>query len=140
MPASEDVKQAMTRFYELFSGGDADQLRDFIAADEDAFVIGTDPNQWEMGRDTWADSFRAQTEQMPGIGMRAGARLAGYEKGDVGWAADEPSIVLPDGTPIPVRVTGVFHREGGEWRVVTVHVSFGVPDAKLEELLPQLLS
>jgi len=139
MPESDGVRQALVRFYKAFSSGDPEQMRALIATEEEAFVVGTDPLQWEMGRDTWADSYRVQTEQMPGIAIRVGQRLAGYENGAVGWAADEPSIVLPDGTPIPVRITAVFHHEGGEWKIVTAHVSFGVPDAKLEELLPQLL-
>jgi SnoaL-like domain len=46
----------------------------------------------------------------------------------VGFATDEPRFVLPDGQFLPTRLTGVLHQEGGEWKVVHLHFSVGVPD------------
>lgn len=140
MTASEGVKQAMVGFYERFSGSDPGAFGEFISTDADAWVIGTDWGQWEIGHDRWIAAFETQMEQMPGLKLQAGDRLMGYEEGSIGWAADQPSLVLPDGTEVPLRLTAVFRREGGGWKIVTAHFSFGVPDAKLEELLPQLLS
>jgi hypothetical protein len=111
-----------------------------VPTEEDAFVLGSDWDQWSTGRDKWIDGYRAQIGEIPGLRFEAGERLCAYEEGTVGWAADQPNIVLPDGTAVPVRATAVFRQEGGGWKIVTLHVSFGVPDAKLEELLPQLLS
>ena len=65
---------------------------------------------------------------------------AQVERGLVGGgAADLALVVFPDGGGFPIRTSAVFHQEQGEWRIVNLHVSIGVPDAKLEELLPQLL-
>jgi hypothetical protein len=33
----------------------------------------------------------------------------------------------------------VFRRERGGWKIVTAHLSLGVPDDKLPQLLPHLL-
>lgn len=139
MPSSEGVKHALISFYERFSSGDVTAMAELITKEEDAIVIGTDPAQWTAGRDEWIAGFQGQVEQMPGLQMQAGNRLQAYEEGSVGWAADEPSVVFPDGGGFPVRVTAVFRQEGGEWKIVNAHVSIAVPDAKLEELLPQLL-
>ena len=44
----------------------------------------------------------------------------------MGWAAGRPTFHLPDGTALPLRVTAVVRREGGDWRCVHWHVSVGV--------------
>ena len=137
MQRSDDVRLAMLGFYERFSNADPDAFAEGITSEEGALVIGTDGSQWEEGHDTWAAAFRAQVEAVPGLRLKEGD-LRAYEEGTMGWAADRPSIVLPDGTPLPVRLTGVLQREGDGWKVVHCHFSFGVPDDKLEELAPAL--
>lgn len=130
----------MVRFYELFSAGDPDAFAGHITSGDDAVVIGTDWDQWGVGRDEWVGGYRTQIAETPGIRFEAGERLSAWEEGDVGWAADQAQVVLPDESSVPVRMTAVFRRERGDWRIVNLHVSFGVPDARLEELLPRLLS
>jgi ketosteroid isomerase-like protein len=140
MPVSEDVKQAMLDFYERFSAGNVDAFAEQITEQEDALVIGTDPGQWAEGHDTWVAGYAAVMQQMPGVRLRAGDRLVAFRDGSIGWAADQALIVLPDGSEIPFRITAVFRTEGAGWKIVTAHLSLGVPDAKLTELLPHLLS
>ena len=41
---------------------------------------------------------------------------------------DTPTAYLADGRWVPVRITAVVHQEEGEWRIVHIHVSVGVPD------------
>jgi ketosteroid isomerase-like protein len=139
MPASEDVKQAMLEFYKRFSAGDVAAFAERITEQEDALVIGTDPGQWAQGHDAWVAGYAAVMEQMSGVKLRAGDRLTAFEDGSIGWAADRAWIVLPDGAEIPFRITAVFRNESATWKIVTAHLSLGVPDAKLTELLPQLL-
>lgn len=139
MTMSDEVVRALTDFYGRFSAGDVEVFAQGLAAGDEALVIGTDGGQWEEGHDTWASAYGSQMEQLPGLTIKAGDRLRGYAEGDLGWAADQPSFVLPDGTELPVRLSAVFHREEGMWKIVHLHVSFGVPDAKLEQLLPVLL-
>jgi len=43
--------------------------------------------------------------------------------GDVGWFDDRPTMRLPDGTELPLRLSGVAARVDGEWRVVQLHLS-----------------
>lgn len=140
MPRSEDVKQAMVGFYERFSAGDARAFGDFITQEEDAFVLGTDWDQFADGRDEWVAGYEVQMSETPGVRFEPGSDLRGYEQGGVGWAVDQPTCVLGEEARIPLRATAVFRQEGGGWKIVNAHLSFGVPDAKLEELLPQLLS
>jgi hypothetical protein len=54
--------------------------------------------------------------------------IEAYVEGDLGWFADRPRFVLLDGTEVPFRHTGVFRREGGEWKLVQAHTSLGIPN------------
>ena len=96
-----------------------------------------------VGTVTTSEGVRqAMLRETPGVAFRPGKKLCAFEEGTVGWGADQLDVVLPDAerTTIPARATAVFHQEAGEWKMVHIHVSFGVPDAKLFDLLPQLLS
>jgi ketosteroid isomerase-like protein len=135
MQPSSAVRDALTAFYERFSAGEREIFEAGLTADEGAaLVIGTDPGQWTAGRAAWVDGWAATVAEMPGLGLEAGEPVA-YEDGDLGWAADQPRFVLPDGTPLPVRVTAVMRREDGDWKLVHAHFSIGVPDERLEAVL-----
>ena len=51
----------------------------------------------------------------------------------IGWVADRPRAVLPEGA-ISTRLTGVVRQEEGEWKLVHIHLSVGVPDEEVVEL------
>ena len=53
-------------------------------------------------------------------------RLRAYEEGDVGWAADQPRVVLPNGNQVSMRITAVFRRENGKWKWIHSHASISV--------------
>jgi ketosteroid isomerase-like protein len=129
----------MLELYRRLSSGDPAVLGEYISTEEDAFVLGTDWDQFEDGRDAWIAAYKVQTGETPEFRIEPGERLRGQEEGSVGWAVDQPNWVFGDGTAIPIRITALFRQEGGGWKVVNAHFSFGVPDARLEELLPQLL-
>jgi hypothetical protein len=63
-----------------------------------------------------------------GIRLERGADPHGWEEGSVGYAIDQPRFVMPDGSYLPTRLTGVLHLEGEAWKVVHLHFSVGVPD------------
>jgi hypothetical protein len=39
--------------------------------------------------------------------------------------AGRVKFTLPDGSTVPARVTGVAHRENGNWKIVQSHTSVG---------------
>jgi hypothetical protein len=134
MEQSAEVRDAMLRFYDRFSAGDVEGFAQAITAWEGAFVIGTDPGEWADGRATWIAGYQEQVTAIPGIRMEAGD-LRGYAEGPLGWAADQPSLVVPDGSRVPTRLTAVLRLEEGAWKLVNAHFSVGVPNEELFELL-----
>jgi hypothetical protein len=135
MRRSAEVRDTLLRFYEVFSAGDLEDFAQIIAQeDEGILVIGTDPGDWGEGREQWIAAREALVQAMPGLRLEAGEEPQGYQEGSMGWVADRPRAVLPDGT-ISTRLTGVVVRqEEREWRLVHIHLSVGVPDEEVVEL------
>jgi ketosteroid isomerase-like protein len=135
MRRSAEVRDTLLRFYEVFSAPDLEGFAQIIAqeADEGVLVIGTDPGDWAQGRERWIAAREALTHTMEGLRLEAGEEPQGYEEGSMGWVADQPRAVLPDGA-ISTRLTGVLRQEEGEWRLVHIHLSVGVPDEEVVEL------
>jgi ketosteroid isomerase-like protein len=57
--------------------------------------------------------------------------LDAFVEGTVGWASSRFRWMSKDGSEIPMRWTAVFHREDGEWKMVQVHASVGVPNEEV---------
>jgi ketosteroid isomerase-like protein len=131
---SLEVKAALLRFYDRLSAGDARSFDELVSGDAATVVIGTSPGEW---KDRERLRVRFETE---GPRIAAGTPLA-YEEGTLAWAVDEPTFRFTDGHVVKARLTAVFHRDEGPWKLVHMHVSAGVPDEEVAALqqrwLPQ---
>jgi ketosteroid isomerase-like protein len=123
---SAGVREGIMRFYERFSSADADVFARGIAEGPGVSVIGTAPGEGHDDRESWIEAYRTGIAEL-GLTLR-GNDPRGYEEGTVGWGTDRPSFVLPDGRHLPTRLTAVLRLEDGEWRIVHLHFSVGVPD------------
>jgi ketosteroid isomerase-like protein len=133
MQPSAEVRDTLLRFYEVFSPEDPQSVTQMIAQQaEGVLAIGT-AGEWLEGREQLLAALEAQMNEMEGFRMEAGEEPHCYEEGSMGWVADRPRVVLPDGT-IWTRLTGVVRQEEGEWRFVHLHLSVGVPDEEVVEL------
>lgn len=124
---SDDVRDALLRFYERFSAGDAAGFADVIATGPGVSVIGTEPGRGFEGHVAWTDGYARLVAPL-GWQLRPGDRAAGYAEGHVGFAVDTPTAVRPDGWLLPTRLTAVLHMEDADWKLVHVHFSVGVAD------------
>jgi hypothetical protein len=128
MRESEAVRAGLRGFYERFSAGDPDTFAAGLANVDGVSVIGSAPDEGHTSRDGWAAAY-AEGVASWAAGLRLeGAEPRAWEEGSLGWATDTPRFVLPDGSTLPTRLTGVLRRENDEWKVVHLHFSVGVPD------------
>lgn len=127
MKESTAVRDGLRTFYERFSAHDRQGFAAIIATGPGVSVIGSAPGEGHDTRDAWVSTY---ADSAPELGMRleGGPSPRGWEEGTVGFAVDEPRFVMPDGSYLPTRVTGVLHLENGTWKVVHLHFSVGVPD------------
>jgi hypothetical protein len=125
MEQSSELKAVLLSFYEALTTGDIGFIKNITSRRDGVLMIGTDPNEWWADYETIIRVNEAQINEMGGIPVEAGDPQA-YSEGDVGWVADQGKFKLPDGSEIPLRVTGVFLKENGDWKLVQIHASIGV--------------
>jgi ketosteroid isomerase-like protein len=130
MERSEEVRQALLRYYERISAKDAAAFDELVSDDPATMVVGTAPGEVVRERHRLRYGFEAE-----GVTLRAGQPEA-YAEGTLGWAIDEPVFAFPGGAEVGIRIrlTTVWHREGERWRLVHGHFSVGVPDDEVVEL------
>jgi|SRR5919109_3185286 hypothetical protein len=129
MKPSADVAQTMSRFYERLSAKDVASFDQIVSSDPAALVIGTAPGEWVTERDRLRFGFEAE-----GLSIEAGPSPAGWENGETGFFVDEPVYGFPGGARMKTRLSSVLQREDGDWRIVHMHVSVGVPDEEVIDL------
>jgi ketosteroid isomerase-like protein len=123
MERSPELAKEINRLYDAFSRGDADLMEELTTADDGLVFIGTDPDEWFSE----VASVRKLLEAQAGSGVKVEhGDAAAYEEGTVGWVADRGHFLLPDGNKVPFRMTAVFHRENGAWKLVQEHASVAV--------------
>ena len=120
MERSPEIEAILGQIYRAVSTGDTDTLQTALSAHDGVTFIGTDPNEWfeEPG----AIKAMLAAQAAAGVTVKGGTAV-GYEEGTVGWVADRGVFVLPDGSEAPFRITVVFHREDGRWKLVQEHAS-----------------
>jgi ketosteroid isomerase-like protein len=128
MHESTDVRDAWLEFCERLSAGDVASFDDVVSSEDATLVVGTAPGEWVRERE--ALRFGFETE---GVGLRSRGPVA-YEEGDLGWLVDEVDFSFPDGSAMDTRMTVIFHREAGRWKLVHMHASVGVPDEEVVAL------
>ena len=129
MEKSPELKALLLSLYDAFTEGDTDFIKNVTSRREGVLMIGTDPNEWWANYETIIRVNASQMEEMGGIPLEAGDPQA-FVEGNVGWVADQGKFKLPDGKEIPLRLTGVFLKENGDWKLVQMHASIGVPNEK----------
>lgn len=124
---SPELRDIFLRFYQAMEQGDATIALDLMSRDQGVLAIGTDPNEWWTDFAAIERAFTAQVSEMRGAGIRfKPGNPQCYEEGNVGWGADQARILLPNGQQQAIRVTGVFRREGNNWKMVQSHTSIGM--------------
>ncbi|GAC1461731.1 MAG: hypothetical protein PVSMB4_20290 [Ktedonobacterales bacterium] len=137
MEPSPELLDLTKSLYQAMTTGDASFVSMF-SRQPGVLCIGTDPAEWWSDYPTMVRVMTAQLQEMGASGVRIVANSPqAHQEGSVGWAADQPTIHLPDGTKMPARITLVAHREDGEWKIIQAHISVG---ARNQEVLGQTLT
>ena len=127
---SFELRDLCLRFYQAMEAGNASQALGLVSREQGGLSIGTDPAEWWSDYASVERVYDAQLPEMRDASVRfQPGEVQCYHEGTVGWCADRPRIILPDGTEQSMNLTAVFHKEGDTWKVVQSHACFGVPNA-----------
>ena len=93
-------------------------------------LVGTDPKEWIRGKAA-AKFLMDEAKAMGGqIKVNVG-EVEAYKEGTVGWGIANPTITLPNGKKFQPRGSAVFHKDKGQWKIIQIHASAGVPNEQL---------
>lgn len=142
---TDQITTLVLQYYTAMTNADLTFIDDVISNAPDAIAIGTDPTEVFVGHEAivawWEGIFEfLDTEGYPNGGLPTvhdGSLLQVNHKDGVAWAADAATwqfaganTSFPDGK-VPFRLTLVFRKEQGQWRIVQQHFSIGFPNAEL---------
>lgn len=136
MERSPEIERLVLDWFAAATRGDPSLVAAHVSPGEGTRLIGSDPGEVFSGGEAVAAFLRGEVE---GAGGRATFRPEGTEafsEGSVGWATTRVTILLPDGKHVSPRWSAVFHREGGVWKFVQTHASFGVPNDRIGWVYP----
>lgn len=108
-------------------GRDVDLILGRISHHPGALLVGTDDDEWWHGehREVW----KAQWEEVEGFPFEWD-EIEAWEEGSVGWAGARVILRQPEQVT-NLRATWVLHLEQGEWKIVQLHLSAGIPNEQL---------
>ena len=123
-----EIRKVFDEMLEAQNAGDAVRLRSMLSERPDAVHIGTDAEEWWTSKQV----LDATAATGGGDDIRAVADDIGiHVQGDIAWVEGRGRFTHAGGGERPVRMTGVFVREDGQWKVVQSHASIGVPNADI---------
>ncbi len=105
MEPSPELRDLTKSLYQAMTTGDASFVTTF-SRQPGVLCIGTDPAEWWSDYPTLERVMTTQLREMGAGGVRVVAgNPQAHQEGSVGWAADQPTIQMPDGTKMPARLT-----------------------------------
>ena len=124
----------VARVFEAITCGDIEALRGGLSDDPSLVFIGTDDEEWWVGKAPTLAIIQAQVEESPGESYASEVEndeVHAWSQGGLGWAVGRGTVTSAVGRRFATRFTAVFHLEGLQWRLVHAHVSSGQRNEEL---------
>jgi uncharacterized protein (TIGR02246 family) len=123
--AQDEIRAVFDQLLEAQNAGDAERVRSRLSERPDAVHIGTDADEWWTSKQI-VDAVAAAggADEIQAVADDVGTHV----QDDVAWAEGRGRFTTAGGGERPVRMTGVFVREDGQWKMVQSHASIGVPN------------
>lgn len=125
MRRSPELEKLGDRIQQAYRDADASFLEGLAAPE--AIIIGTDPTEWSESPQETADAVKADLASS--LEYTVQERRA-FEDGDVGWMVTRGAF-RSEHESVSTRSSSIFHRKDGDWQLVHLHVSIGVPSREM---------
>ena len=125
MQPSTELREVIAGWFKAAESGDAAWRDRHVSSNSNLRIVGTDPDEWLKGEPAYA-FLKNEAATVGGRVKVKVLEVEAYEEGSVGWGLALPEITLLDGQKVTPRWSAVFHREGGQWRMVQLHASIPV--------------
>jgi ketosteroid isomerase-like protein len=134
MPIPKDELSLLVReWYYSASEGQVEKFLDFFVKDDRAIYIGTDPHEVWYGYDQIRMNI-VENFHTYGSWTVMSKNLQVHQVGEVAFFTDEVELsarLQSSSIAEDARMSGVLIHDQGEWRIIQVHFSFGIPNSDL---------
>ena len=125
----KEIRAVIDRMIGACNGGDTEKLDSLLSDRSGSAHVGTDPADWWTKEEMVADIKAAMT--VGGSYMRIELdEVQVHVLGDVAWTESTGKFTNGEAERA-IRMTGVFVREGDQWKTVQSHGSIGVPNEEI---------
>ncbi|MCA1840959.1 MAG: adenylate/guanylate cyclase domain-containing protein [Actinomycetota bacterium] len=127
MEPSDEIEQAMLETIRVLlkTGWDEAAWKAIWSARPGILSLGTDPREWWDDPDKVVSLHMRQVTER-GTATTSNEKLVAFQEGSAGWAVWSGDVDWVGGQATALRVTGIFHLERAEWKLVHQHRSFAV--------------
>ena len=125
MEPSAELRDLTIQLAHAVGAGDLAFLERHTSRRPEVSFLGTDPDEWWTDLAELRQALVGQHEA--GVEIIPGEPLADAE-GDVGWAVDRGMRFRAGAEETPFRMSMVYRREDGAWKMGHFHSSIGVPN------------
>lgn len=129
MEKSKELANIISGWFNAAVQGDGKYAGKHLSQRNTMLLVGTDPDEWLRGKAATAFLSNEATESGGHVKVNIG-EVEAYKEGTVGWGIAHPTITLPNGKKVQPRWSAVFHKERGQWKIVQIHASVGVPNGQ----------
>jgi len=120
-----EIIAVMDEFRAAVEARDVERILSLYVPDADAVAIGTGRDEWYVGLDQMQAGLRRDFAQSEGFTLDLMPPLVG-SAGEVAWlAAGFNGRAIVEGRTVSMhgRLTAIFRRHAGAWRIVHSHTS-----------------
>jgi ketosteroid isomerase-like protein len=132
-----EIKGLVMQFHNASTNGDIEFMKYITSSASDALAIGSDTSEVIVGHDAivawWQglfDFLASIDYENGGLPVVSPVNLQVGHKGSIAWAAEQAVWHLANGSK-PFRLSLVFRKEHGKWKIIQQHFSNGVPNSEL---------
>lgn len=123
---SPEIEALQQRMWQAFADASEATLRNLLIDDSCARFILSGDDEW-FGSTVDLPAFMARRGERIDVERIEIDRSEAFQRGDSGWSAHEITVTLREGAKVSFRQTGTWVLQDGQWRIVQIHTSRGVP-------------
>jgi ketosteroid isomerase-like protein len=134
MEESQELKDLIFEAANANKEGNFEFWEKHFSKNMNVMTYGTAPSEGINGYEKIIATTKAELSAMKPTSITIHDMQA-FSEGSVGWFLVRSTGFYSNGTELPLRTSGVVHKEDGIWKIVMQNTTLEVPDEKIKAIL-----